>query len=135
MMVVDCEQRGLRAGTAMLRRDFMKIIGGAAAGWPVVALAQQRDRMRRIGILFGGFAAGDPEGQSRLTAFVQGLAELGWADGRNLRIEFRWAAGDAGLRRKYAAELVALAPDVLLAGGNPAAAALKEATRTLPIVF
>jgi len=118
----------------MQRREFVALLGGAAAAWPLTARAQ-RERTRRIGILFGGFAAGDPEGQSRLTAFVQGLAELGWADGRNLRIEYRWAAGDAELRRKYAAELVALAPDILLAGGNPAAAALKEATRTIPIIF
>src|SRR5262245_22442559 len=89
--------------------------------------------MRRVGILFGGFPAGDPEG--RLTAFVQGLAELGCADGRNLRIEYRWSAGDVERRHKYAAELVALAPDVLLAGGFGAAEALPETTRTLPIVF
>src|SRR5215475_5746760 len=123
----------------MLRRDFIKVMGGVAATSllrPLGAQAQQtRGRMRRVGILFGGFAAGDPEGQARQTAFVQGLAELGWADGRNVRIEYRWAAGDAERRRKSAAELVALAPDVLLAGGNAAAEALQEATRTLPIVF
>jgi len=75
----------------MQRREFVALLGGAAAAWPLTARAQ-RERTRRIGILFGGFAAGDPEGQSRLTAFVQGLAELGWADGRNLSIEYRWAA-------------------------------------------
>src|SRR5262245_12743954 len=101
----------------MLRRDFIKVMGGVAATWllrPLGAQAQQtRGRMRQVGILFGGFAAGDPEGQARLTAFVQGLAELGWADGRNLRIEYRWAAGDAERRRKSAAELVALAAKTL----------------------
>jgi putative ABC transport system substrate-binding protein len=91
--------------------------------------------MRRIGVLFGGFAADDPEGQARLTRFVQGLAELGWADGRNARLEYRFAFGDPGRQRKYAEELVAFAPDVLLAGGNGAAGALQQATRTLPIVF
>src|SRR5262245_10522661 len=122
----------------MKRREFITILGSGAAAsvaGPLAVHAQQRERMRRIGVLFGGFAAGDAEGQARLTAFVQGLAELGWADGRNLRLEYRWAAGDAERRRRYAAELVALAPDVLLAGGNPAAEALQEATRTLPIVF
>jgi putative ABC transport system substrate-binding protein len=115
------------------RREF--IAGLGAAAWSLAARAQQRERVRRVGILFGGFAADDPESQARLTAFVQGLAELGWADGRNLRIEYRWAAGNVGLQRKYAAELVALSPDVLLAGGNPAAEALQQATHTLPIVF
>jgi ABC-type uncharacterized transport system substrate-binding protein len=116
------------------RREFIAALGGAAA-WPLPGRAQQRERARRVGILFGGFAADDPEGQARLTAFVQALAELGWADGRNLRIEYRWASGNVELRRKYAAELVGLSPDVLLAGGNPAAEALQEATHTLPIVF
>jgi putative ABC transport system substrate-binding protein len=116
------------------RRDF--IIGlGAAAAWPVAARAQQRERMRRVGILFGGFAADDPEGQARMTALLQGLAQLGWIDGRNLRIEYRYALGDAEHVRRYAAELVALAPDVLVSGGNPAAEALQQATRTIPIVF
>src|ERR1043166_8628279 len=123
----------------MRRREFITLFGGAGAASllrPCPAQGQQtRERMRRVGILFGGFAAGDPEGQARLTAFVQGLAELGWADGRNLRLEYRWTAGDAERRRKSAAELVALAPDVLLAAGYAAAEALQEATRTLPIVF
>src|SRR5262247_2558364 len=100
----------------MKRREFITILGSGAAAsvaGPLAVHAQQRERMRRVGILFGGFAAGDPEGQARLTAFVQGLAELGWADGRNLRIEYRWAAGDAERRRKSAAELVALAAKTL----------------------
>jgi putative ABC transport system substrate-binding protein len=118
----------------MKRREFIRLLGGAAA-WPLAARAQQREQPRRVGILFGGFAADDPEGQARLTAFVQGLAELGWADGRNLRIEYRWAVGNVELRHKYAAELVALSPDVLLAGGYLAAEALQQATHTLPIVF
>src|ERR1700758_5025666 len=99
----------------MKRREFFALIGGAAAAWPLAASAQQREHIRRIGILFGGLAADDPEGQTRLTAFVQGLQELGWADGRNLRIDYRWALGDAERLRRSAAELVALAPDVLLA--------------------
>src|SRR5262249_10470083 len=120
----------------MHRRSFLTLLGASAAAWPLAARAQQtRERMRRVGILFGGFVADDPEGQARLTAFVQGLAELGWADGRNVRLEYPLAGGDAERRRKSAAELVAFAPDVLLAGGNPAAEALQQATRTLPIVF
>jgi len=119
----------------MRRRDFMKIIGGAAAGWPLPARAQQRERMRRIGLLVSALPADDPESQTRVTAFVQGLQQLGWTDGRNLRVDFRWGLGDAERLRKYSMELVALAPDVLLAGGTPALAALQQATPKLPIVF
>jgi putative ABC transport system substrate-binding protein len=90
--------------------------------------------MRRIGVLTGA-AANDPEGQARLAAFLQGLQELGWSVGRNLRIDIRWAAGNADDTRKYAAELIALAPDVILSNGTPAAAALQDATHTVPIVF
>ena len=119
----------------MRRRDFIKIIGGAAAGWPLAVRAQQPERVRRIGILFGGFAADDPEGQARMTALIQGLQERGWTDGRNVRIEYRWAVGDPERLRKYATELVALAPDVVVSGGLPAAAALQQASRNIPIVF
>ena len=122
----------------MQRREFIALLGGAAAMpllLPLAVRAQQRERMRHVGVLLGGFAADDPEGQARLTAFVQALAELGWADGRTVRLEYRFAVGDPGRLRKYAEELVAFAPDVLLAGGVPAAQALQQATRTLPIVF
>jgi putative ABC transport system substrate-binding protein len=119
----------------MRRRDFMKIVGGATVGWPLAARAQPRERMRRIGFIFSSLAPDDPEGQARLTAFVQKLQELGWTDGRNMRIDYRWGLGNADRLRRSAAELVALAPDAILAGGNPALVALQEATRTLPIVF
>src|SRR5215468_9339136 len=115
------------------RREFVTLLGGAAA-WPLAARAQQGEQMRRIGVLTP-FAADDPEGQARITAFVQGLQQLGWTDGRNLRIDIRWGLGDAERLRRYSVELVALAPDVLLAGGTGALAALQQATSTLPIVF
>jgi putative tryptophan/tyrosine transport system substrate-binding protein len=118
----------------MKRREFIAGLGGATA-WPVVARAQQRGPMRRIGVMLGLLAADDPEGQARVTAFVQALQERGWTDGRNARIEFRWPLGDADRQRRYASELVALAPDVVLAGGNPALAAFQQASSTLPIVF
>jgi putative ABC transport system substrate-binding protein len=116
-------------GKAMQRRDFFKVIGGAAASWSLPAGAQQR--LRRIGILLGGFAADDPEGQARMTALIQGLQERGWTDGRNVRIDYRWAVGDPERLRKYAAELVALAPDIMVAGGLSAATALQQASRTI----
>lgn len=119
----------------MHRRSLLTLLGAAAAAWPLGARAQQRERMRRIGVLAGGLAADDPEWQSRSTAFVQGLQERGWTHGRNVRIDFRFGLGDPERRRNYAAELVALEPDILLAGGGAAAAALQQATRTVPIVF
>jgi putative ABC transport system substrate-binding protein len=120
----------------MRRREFIALMGSsAAAGWPFAARAQQGQRMRRIGFILSALPADDPEGQARITAFVQGLQQLGWTDGRNLRIDFRWGLGDAERLRRYSVELVALAPDVLLAGGTLALAALQQATRTLPIVF
>jgi putative ABC transport system substrate-binding protein len=91
--------------------------------------------MRRIGVMLALLAADDPEAQARVTAFVQALQERGWTDGRNVRIEFRWPLGDADRQRRYASELVALAPDVVLAGGNPALVAFQQASSTLPIVF
>ena len=118
----------------MKRREFITLLGGTAAGWPLAARAQQRERMRRIGVLMT-LAADDPEGQARLTAFVQGLQELGWTDGRNVQIDYRWPAGDAERIRRYAAELVALAPDIILAGGGAVVPSLLQATRTIPIVF
>ena len=116
------------------RRDFITLLGGAAA-WPAAARAQQRERMRRVGFMLTTLPADDPEGQARITAFAQGLERLGWSDGRNLRIDYRWGLGDADRQRRYAEELVALGPDVLLAGGNGALTALQQATRTQPIVF
>jgi putative tryptophan/tyrosine transport system substrate-binding protein len=116
------------------RREFITLLGGAAAAWPLAARAQQPERMRRIGVLMS-LTADDPEGQVRLTAFLQGLQQLGWTDGRNVRIDTRWGAGDADRSRGYAAELVALAPDVILASGTSTMGPLLRATRTVPIVF
>jgi putative ABC transport system substrate-binding protein len=116
------------------RREFIKLLGGAAAAWPLVVRAQPRERMRRIGVLMSP-AAEDPAGQSRLVAFAQTLAQLGWTDGRNVRIDIRWGSGDAERIRRYAAELVALAPDVILAGTSAATGPLLQATRAVPIVF
>ena len=116
------------------RRKFIAALGGTTLAWPLVARAQQADRMRRIGVLTH-MAADDPDGKARLAAFVQGLQERGWTDGRNVRIDYRWAAGDADRYRTYAAELVALAPDVILASTSASVAALRQTTRTVPIVF
>ncbi len=118
----------------MKRREFIMHIGGAATMWPLAARAQQGDRMRRIGVLMP-LAADDPEAKARLAAFAQGLRELGWTDGRNVRIDTRWGAGNADEIRKYAAELVALTPDVILAAGGTVVAPLLKATRNVPIVF
>ena len=118
----------------MRRRQFIALLGSTAAAWPLAARAQQGERMRRIGVL-SGLAADDPEGQARIAAFAQGLQQLGWTDGRNVRIDIRSAAGNADDARKYAAELVALAPDVILASGGAVMGPLLQATRTVPIVF
>ena len=114
------------------RREFITLLGGAAAAWPLSTRAQER--VRRIGVLMN-LAADDPEGQARIAAFAQGLKQLGWTDGRNMRIDIRSAAGNADDARKYAAELVALAPDVILASGGAPMGPLLQATRTVPIVF
>ena len=118
----------------MRRREFITLLGGAAAAWPLATRAQQPDRMRRIGVLMN-LAADDAEGQARIAAFVQALQRLGWSDGRNLRIDHRWAAGDTARFQRYAEELLALAPDVILAAATPSVQALQRATRTVPIVF
>ena len=118
----------------MRRRDFVVLLGGAAVAWPLAARAQQPEQMRRIGVLTN-LVADDPEAQARVGAFLQGLQELGWAVGRNMRIEYRWGAGDADRTRGYAAELVALAPDVILTSGASALAPLLQATRSVPVVF
>jgi putative tryptophan/tyrosine transport system substrate-binding protein len=117
----------------MRRREFIALLHGAAA-WPLAARAQQPGGMRRVGVLIP-LAADDPESQRRVTAFVQGLQELGWTDGRNVRIDTRWTGGDADRMRRYAVELVALAPDVILASGGTVVGALLQASRTAPIVF
>jgi putative ABC transport system substrate-binding protein len=118
----------------MRRRQFITLLGGAAAAWPLGAHAQQTSAMRRIGVLMD-FPADDPEAKTRIAAFLQGLQEWGWTDGDNARIDYRWSAGDADRIRRYAAELVALAPDIILASGSPAVGALQQVTRTVPVVF
>ena len=117
----------------MRRREFITLLGGAAA-WPFAARAQQPERIRRIGVLTN-LVADDPESQARVGAFLQGLQEFGWAVGRNVRIDYRWGGGDADRTRRYAVELVALAPDVILTSGSTALAPLLQATRSVPIVF
>ena len=118
----------------MRRRAFISLIGGAAAAWPLAARAQQGERMRRIGVLLNT-AADDMVFQTRVGAFLQGLALLGWTIGRNVRIEVRWSGGKADEARRYATELAALAPDVILAHGVSSVRPLLQATRTVPIVF
>ena len=118
----------------MRRRDFIKVIGGSAVAWPLAARAQQPERMRRIGVLLPT-SPDDEEYQSWIGAFLQGLAQSGWITGRNIRIETRWTKFDPEDTRKYAAELVALAPDVILATGNSTVGPLLRLTRTVPIVF
>jgi len=116
------------------RREFITLLGGAAAAWPLAVNAQQGEGVRRIGVLMN-FAESDPEGQARVAAAQQGLQGWGWSLGRNLRIDTRWGAADADRIRRYATELVALGPDVILASGGTAVGALQQATRTVPIVF
>jgi putative tryptophan/tyrosine transport system substrate-binding protein len=117
----------------MIRREFITLLGGAAV-WPLVARAQQGERMRRIGVLVPA-AANDPVWQARIGAFQQALALSGWIIGRNVQIDIRWATTDAAAIRREAEELAALAPDVILAAGHSSAAPLLQATRTVPIVF
>jgi putative ABC transport system substrate-binding protein len=119
----------------MQRRDFIRLLGGATAAWPLAARAQQSDRVRRIGVLVAA-TADDPDYQARIAAFQQGLQQLGWSDGRNVHIDTRWATTKPDDIRRHAAELAALAPDVILAGtGTATVAPLLQATRTVPIVF
>jgi putative ABC transport system substrate-binding protein len=115
------------------RREFITLLGGAAA-WPRAARAQQSERVRRIGVLMNATAE-EPEAQSYVAAFQQGMQEFGWSVGRNLRIDLRWGGGDADLTRRYAAELAALSPDVMLAARGPVVSTMQRASRTLPIVF
>jgi putative tryptophan/tyrosine transport system substrate-binding protein len=118
----------------MRRREFITLLGGAVVAWPLAARAQQRERMRRIGVLMSTDAGGSVS-QARLAAFMQGLQEFGWAVGRNVQIELSWPDGDAERIRKDAAEIVALAPDVILATGSATAVPLQQITRIVPVVF
>ena len=120
--------------SGMRRREFITLLGGAAVAWPLAARAQQGERMRRIGVLLST-REGDPQRRAQLAALVHRLTELGWADGRNARLDVRWTAGSADAARKYAAELVALAPDVIITDTSFDVAAVQQATRTVPIVF
>jgi putative tryptophan/tyrosine transport system substrate-binding protein len=118
----------------MQRRDFVTLLGGAVATWPLAAHAQQPERVRRISVLMAG-VADDPELKARIATFQQELRELGWTDGRNVRFDYRWAAGNPDRIRSYAAELVALAPDVILTEASSTVGVLLQATRAVPIVF
>jgi len=119
----------------MRRREFITLLGGAVAAWPLAARAQQSERMRRIGVLMAA-TADDPEYQPRIRAFQQGLAALGWIDGRNVQVDTRWAGTNADDIRKHAVELAAFAPDAIVGGsGTTTVAPLLQATRTVPIVF
>jgi putative tryptophan/tyrosine transport system substrate-binding protein len=116
------------------RRQFITLLGGAAAGWPLAARSQPGERARRIGVLMN-LSENDPEAQGLVAAFREGLAQLGWIDGRNVRIDYRWSVGDLDRIRRYAAELVALPPEVILAYGGSTVGPLQQVTRTVPIVF
>jgi putative tryptophan/tyrosine transport system substrate-binding protein len=115
------------------RREFISTLCGAAATWPLAARSQQPERIRRIGVLMG--VAEDAEGQVRVKALQQGLRELGWIEGRNLRIDYRWTAGDAKRAQTYAAELVRLSPEVIVAHTPPVIAAMRQVSGSIPIVF
>ena len=117
----------------MRRREFITLLGGTVAAWPLLAGAQQADRVRRIGVLMG--VANDAEGEARVAAFRQGLQQLGWVEGRNVLVEYRWGAGDAARLKIQAAEVAAMMPDVILAGGTAALVPMQQATRSIPIVF
>ncbi len=118
----------------MQRREFITLLGGTAVAGPLAARAQQTERMRSVGVLMNR-ALGDPEGQARIAALQQALRQLGWTEGGNVRIDIRWGEDDIDLERKYAAELVALAPDIILASGTVSMTALQHVARTLPCVF
>src|SRR5512132_4394008 len=120
-------------GSRVRRREFLTLVGAAVA-WPIAARAQQPDRMRRLGVLMG-FAERDREGQAFVAAFRGGLQKLGWVEGRNIRIDYRWTGLDKELMQRFAKELVALQPDLILTQSTPATAELLQQTRTIPIVF
>jgi putative ABC transport system substrate-binding protein len=121
-------------GREVRRREFITLLGGAAASWPLAVRAQQNDEVRRIGVVVN-VAADDPEAQASVAAFKQALQQLGWSEGRNLQIDFRGAAGDPERMQAFAKELVALQPHVILTRSTPVTAALLRQTRTIPIVF
>ena len=116
----------------MRRREFIALLGGAAAAWPLAARAQQGERMRRVGVLIGGYRQTDREGQARIAAFLDSFRKLGWTDGRNVRIDTRWGEGDANRGKASAAEFVRSAPDVIVVAGNPSLAELQRLTTTIP---
>ena len=118
----------------MKRREFICLIGGSAAAWPLAVRAQQSDRMRRIGVLMN-LGSDDPQSKVRIAAFIQGLQQLGWTDGSDMQIETRWSMGDPDRARRYATELVTLAPDVILADGGTTVGPLQHVTRTVPVIF
>src|SRR5262245_39669851 len=126
--------RPLGPRSAMRRREFITLLGGAAAAWPIAARAQQGERVRRIGMLMP-LAESDLEGRARIAAFRDGLGKLGWIEGREVQIEYRWSAGDPDRARTYAAELVKLKPDVIFAAATSSLVALQHETRSVPIVF
>jgi hypothetical protein len=121
-------------GRHMRRRDFITVLGSVAATWPLRAQAQQSDRVRRVGVLMA-HAESDPQYQANVALFREGLQKLGWVDGQNIRIEVRWAGFDAEAMRRYAKELIALQPDLILSNDTPTTATLLQQTRTIPIVF
>jgi hypothetical protein len=116
------------------RRQFITVLGGAAVAWPIVAGAQQPERMRRIDVLMA-YAESDPEGQALVAAFREGLQKLGWTESRNVRIETRWATADLELMQRFATEIVALQPDLILTQNTPTTAAMLQQTRSIPIIF
>src|SRR5215471_11350110 len=118
----------------MKRREFITLLGGAAIAWPLAARAQQGNRIRRIAVLMP-WDENNPEPKRRVSAFTQALADLGWTDGRNMRMDLRWAGGDINRIRALAQELVSLQPDIILANSTPATVALQRETRTIPIIF
>jgi ABC-type uncharacterized transport system substrate-binding protein len=118
----------------MKRREFITLLGGAAAAWPLAARAQQGERIRRVAVLTP-LPVEHPDAKARHQAFLEALRQLGWSEGRNLRVEARWSAGDPAITRKHAGELVAIAPDVILAIGNAGVPAILQATRSVPVVF
>src|SRR5262245_45384006 len=118
----------------MKRRKFIRFLSGATVAWPLATRAEQPGRMRRVGVITG-FAENDPEGMAQLSGFIQGFQELGWTDGRNVRMDVRWSGGSVDRMRMFAKELVGMQPDVILAQTTPVVAALRRETRTIPIVF
>src|SRR5262249_17220342 len=130
----DPQPEGHMASYIGRRKFLATLFGGAACAWPLAARAQQGERVRRIGVLMN-LAAADAQGQARVAAFLQGLRELGWTEGGNVRIDYRWGTPDPDRIHRDAAELVALTPDVILSSGTPTVAALQRATHSVPIVF